>query len=303
MRKLRKMSPTDTGAIGSVSLQGSRGKDWLPGLCLSLESCVGYMFQSASDFVIQGRVGFYILELAVRFLLAACAIVFATGAEAQTLWNHNGSIVKLFANGDQRQFIYAVPDPHLPVKVGDIVFDGVKNGNQYGGTAFLRSPRCGAISYSVSGPIADDQRGVTLYGQAPVRDPKTCKVTGYRNDVLAFNFIDVNADIPTAHQEVRGGGPVAGSAAGNELQGANPTVVCLQPIFEEEERLREQINGDRNVTVWVAQAINYLHGKYCGKVMGAPVSDQTVGHLAGGACTELSGIYQGERLYWEECHE
>lgn len=114
-------------------------------------------------------------------------LVFSTSAFAQTNWNHNGSVVTLHANGANRQFSYSVPRAGLPVKSGTVLFKGTKSGNTYSGIAYIFHSKCGARHYPVSGPVSDDQKSVTLYGQAP-QVGSNCKVVDYRDDVLVFNF-------------------------------------------------------------------------------------------------------------------
>jgi len=104
-------------------------------------------------------------------------------------WSHNGSTVKLVADGASRRFVYENPRPGLVergVSAGTLLFTGVKSGNSYTGTAYVFT-RCGQKSYQVSGIVSDDQRQVTLYGKAPVPD-RTCNITKYRDDELVFTF-------------------------------------------------------------------------------------------------------------------
>ena len=108
---------------------------------------------------------------------------------AELLWDHNGSMVRLIANGAARQFVYVTPRQGLSpvgVSAGTLLFKGTKNGNSYSGTAFVFS-HCGPAPYQVSGPVSDDQRQVTLYGQAPIQDAN-CQITNYRSDTLIFTF-------------------------------------------------------------------------------------------------------------------
>src|SRR5262249_31217935 len=88
----------------------------------------------------------------------------------KSLWDHNGSVMYLVANGAQRKFFYEQPRDGLRnagVHEGTLLFEGRKQADQYVGTAYTFSAACGAHSYSVSGPVSPDQRQVTLYGMAP----------------------------------------------------------------------------------------------------------------------------------------
>ena|SRR5882672_11227366 len=51
-------------------------------------------------------------------------IFFSTAAGAASLWDHNGSVVSLEANGPARKFYYSAPRPGLPVTSGVLLFDG-----------------------------------------------------------------------------------------------------------------------------------------------------------------------------------
>ena len=55
---------------------------------------------------------------------------------AQSNWNHNSSIVTLYADGPNRQFLYSVPRLGLPVTSGTKLFAGRKDGDTYSGTAY-----------------------------------------------------------------------------------------------------------------------------------------------------------------------
>jgi hypothetical protein len=113
---------------------------------------------------------------------------------AEPLWNHNGSTVRLVASGAARKFFYDNPRQGLGsvgVAKGTLLFSGIKNGNSYSGTAYVFT-HCGAKPYQVSGPVSDDQRQVTLHGQAPVID-QDCRVASYRDDTLVFSFMGIES--------------------------------------------------------------------------------------------------------------
>ncbi len=111
-----------------------------------------------------------------------------TGGNGPTYWNHNGSTMKLVADGARRRFYYEDPRPAIRdsgVASGTLLFDGSRLGTTYSGTARIFSSRCGTVRYTVSGPIGEDERSVTLFGQAPQLGA-SCEVTGYRADTLLF---------------------------------------------------------------------------------------------------------------------
>ncbi|MBX9841908.1 MAG: hypothetical protein K2Z80_08900 [Xanthobacteraceae bacterium] len=105
-------------------------------------------------------------------------------------WDHNGSVMKLSTDGARRFFVYDVPRQSLSdfgVKKGTVLFEGVRRGKTYDGIAYIFTRACGSKHYQVSGEVAEDDRSVTLRGQAP-RVDAACNVVGYRDDVLVFTF-------------------------------------------------------------------------------------------------------------------
>lgn len=122
--------------------------------------------------------------------LAATVVAAEAAAQEATLWHHNGSIVALSANGARRQFHYRTPAADLVeagVQPKTLLFDGRRDGNKYTGTAYVFSRVCGALPYAVAGPVSPDQRGVTMYGKAPIVD-SSCSVIAHRDDVLIFSL-------------------------------------------------------------------------------------------------------------------
>jgi len=113
------------------------------------------------------------------------------GSASSPLWEHNGSLMRLVATGASRKFFYESPRQGLGevgIEKGSLLFEGTKNGDNYAGTAYVYSRRCGRIGFAVSGPVAPDQRSVTVYGQAPIR-AENCLPGGYRNETLSFTFL------------------------------------------------------------------------------------------------------------------
>jgi len=225
-----------------------------------------------------------------RWLFPIVVVMHLTSAaNAQTHWDHNGSVMSLYANGANRQFVYYSPRAGLPVSSGSTVFKGVKSGDTYSGTAYAFSSRCGAIGYSVSGTVSPDQRSVTVYGQKPSRLDRNCRATEYSPDELVFTFIDPNQSVATNDQSA---------------ESPSETEICLRPVFIEEMRLREMIDGKRSTTQWVAQALNHLKSKYCAIVTAEIEPDDSVSAGdTGGACQQYTGLYRGERVFWGACHE
>jgi hypothetical protein len=103
-------------------------------------------------------------------------------------WEHNGSILRLRAEGPRRVFVYVRPAGRVPARRDDIVFSGERSGSTYRGTAYQYSSRCGRIGYAVEGSVAPGDRQVTLRGDAPVRDDN-CQIVGSRPDELIFRHV------------------------------------------------------------------------------------------------------------------
>jgi hypothetical protein len=93
-----------------------------------------------------------------KLLMVTVAVAATTMAHAtpSSLWNHNGSLMGLVANGPYRQFVYEPPRSgmiQVGVRPGTLLFDGRKDGYQYTGTAYVFPPNCPPVGYYVSGPL------------------------------------------------------------------------------------------------------------------------------------------------------
>jgi hypothetical protein len=110
-------------------------------------------------------------------------------------WTHNGSTVYLVADGELRRFYYHKPRLAMlaiGVKPDNLVFAGRKDGNQYEGTAYTYSRRCGAFPYPASGTVEDGSTRVVVSGQVP-QLTVTCQVAGHRVESLVFEYLSLNA--------------------------------------------------------------------------------------------------------------
>ncbi|MBK9082947.1 MAG: hypothetical protein IPL88_13145 [Rhizobiales bacterium] len=130
--------------------------------------------------------------MSARAALALAAALFAGPALADSCWTHNGSLMRLGANGEKRAFAYEVPRKGLAdigVKPGDTVFWGATDGKTYSGQAKVFSTECPgeATSYAVSGPVLDGGTRVVLSGQR--RLYRACAPTGeFVADTLVFVY-------------------------------------------------------------------------------------------------------------------
>jgi hypothetical protein len=136
-----------------------------------------------------GTVGRRWQAAAVVFLAAA---TLSTTASADSCWNHNGSLMRLQAQGNQRWISYEIPRPQLRaggVQRGTLLFNGVKQGNWYRGTARVFSKFCPGtpLEYAVEGPVSSDQLQVTVRGTREIYN--RCRPTGrYTTDTLVFTY-------------------------------------------------------------------------------------------------------------------
>jgi hypothetical protein len=109
-----------------------------------------------------------------------------------TQWNHNGSVMRLVAEGPVRRIYYEVPRPFIVAsggRAGLVLFEGRRVGANYTGVAYTVRSKCGRIPYSVAGTVSADQRRIVLTGANPILDA-TCQVTGYKDDELVFELVE-----------------------------------------------------------------------------------------------------------------
>lgn len=107
-----------------------------------------------------------------------------------TLWTHNGSLMRLIAKGAGRRFVYQEPRAGLKAqgaKRGTVVFEGVRDGLSYSGTAYIFKKGCDPQGYPVTGEVTADERRITLYGQKP-KVAGNCRVLTYIDDTLVFDL-------------------------------------------------------------------------------------------------------------------
>ncbi|MDJ0613025.1 MAG: hypothetical protein QNJ29_05070 [Rhizobiaceae bacterium] len=134
------------------------------------------------------------ISSALSLAVACTAFGFSmTSASADSCWNHNGSVMRLKASGNQRWMYYENPRQVLRnagVRRGTLLFNGIKSGNWYSGTARRFSKFCpgNPLEYYVEGPVRSDQLEVTVRGTREVF--KQCQPTGrMASDELVFTYL------------------------------------------------------------------------------------------------------------------
>jgi hypothetical protein len=194
-------------------------------------------------------------ELAVAAIaLVASGAVASAQAQTQTasgeptIWDHNGSVVYLVANGQSREFHYQKPRAgmlEVGARPGSLLFSGQIDNGQYSGTAYIFSPHCGQIPFQVKGPILDNDERITLTGQAP-RLGRNCRAHDSSTSNLEFRRLKPNDGAqsqeqftPASAPRVRESKPEVPPTAGGELASA-PTA---QPPPTSQQRASVYVAG------------------------------------------------------------
>ena len=129
--------------------------------------------------------------------LCAIAIVKNANAQAQppeegrSLWDHNGSLMYLVANGSSREIYYQKPRPGM-LEAGahpdSLLFKGEINDGQISGIAYIFNAQCGQVPFHVKGPVLDNGGKIALTGQAP-RVGRNCQTNGEYTSTLEFKLL------------------------------------------------------------------------------------------------------------------
>jgi len=170
----------------------------------------------------------------MKFTLLLVFLFLSGPASAESFWTHNGSRMRLEADGDGRRMYYDVPRESLPVESGTLLFEGARDGADYSGTAYRFSSKCGPASYAVSGRVSDDEREIVLRGKAPKRDDN-CNVVGEFADRLIFKFKSAGAAEPENVVFASSEGPVDPHEASLALDVLREAFRCpIKPITRKE---------------------------------------------------------------------
>ena len=126
----------------------------------------------------------------IRIISLIMALLIGTSAVADSCWDHNGSLMRLQAQGNNRWLSYENPRQGMVnqgVQPGTLLFNGTKNGNWYSGTARVFSWGCAPLEYWVEGPVAPNQLRVTVSGDRQIY--RNCQPTGqWTRDTLVFTY-------------------------------------------------------------------------------------------------------------------
>lgn len=132
---------------------------------------------------------------ATAFSMSAVGAVTSSGnAWADSCWNHNGSVMRLKAQGNKRWFYYEEPKSLLRragVHRGTLLFNGTNRGGYYSGTTRVFSKWCNGnpLRYHAEGPVSNGSKRVTIYGTRDVYGAG-CSNTGRRkSDQLVFTYL------------------------------------------------------------------------------------------------------------------
>ena len=148
------------------------------------------------------RAGSAVAVIALVSTVALATEECCTNAQAQTrtaspeptIWDHNGSVMYLVANGSSREVYYQKPRPGMldaGARPGSLLFRGEINNGQYLGTAYIFNLQCGPIPFEVKGTILDDDKRIVLTGPAP-RVGRDCRPYGTYTSNLEFRRLDSN---------------------------------------------------------------------------------------------------------------
>jgi hypothetical protein len=143
------------------------------------------------------RVAFAILS---TLFVNTCAYAQVPDASPErTMWDHNGSVMYLIANGSSREFFYEKPRPGMleaGAETGSLLFRGEVSNGQYSGTAYVFNPKCGQVPFNVKGSILDSGERIVLTGPAP-RVGRNCQAYASYSSTLEFRLLKPVADSPS----------------------------------------------------------------------------------------------------------
>jgi hypothetical protein len=126
--------------------------------------------------------------LAVALCWTSAQTLAQTASPEPTIWDHNGSVMYLVANGSSREFYYQKPRAGMldaGARPGSLLFRGQLSDGQFSGTAYIFNSHWGSIPFQVRGSGLDNDERITLTGQAP-RVGRNCSPYGSYTSNLEF---------------------------------------------------------------------------------------------------------------------
>src|SRR4051812_25540723 len=106
----------------------------------------------------------------LRAMLSFALTIIGTSDLLASDWLHNGSVINLEANGNAVKMTYVTPRANISTAPGTLLFEGVKDGSAYRGTAYRFLSGCAPLAYPVTGSLAPDGAAIQLSGDYPKRD-------------------------------------------------------------------------------------------------------------------------------------
>lgn len=125
-----------------------------------------------------------------------------TTSPEPTIWDHNGSVMYLVANGKSREFYYQKPRAGMldaGAHPGSLLFRGEIDNGKYSGTAYIFNRHCGQIPFQVEGSILDNDERIMLTGQAP-RVARNCRADESYTSNLEFRLLKQNEGAQSQEQ-------------------------------------------------------------------------------------------------------
>ncbi len=218
--------------------------DVLPSLIVANQKALGHSFQidGSGDLVFDPRYEIKPGQTGVSDIspsVADCGGALANpsiGTENRynfsSLWCHNGSVMGLVADGEQRLFVYYKPRGGLAAFVSDDpeLFSGRTDNNDYIGEARHYSSRCGNKLFDASGPVAADFRQVSVTGRRKVFDqPGNCAFS-FADETLQFFYMTSFDGGAPSGPAVGGNMPSEDSTPAGESTPAPADPATMQPV-------------------------------------------------------------------------
>jgi hypothetical protein len=179
-----------------------------------------------------------------------------TTSPRTTIWDHNGSVMYLVANGQSREFYYQTPRAGMldaGAYPGSLLFRGEIDNGRYFGTAYIFNSHCGQIPFQVEGSSLDNDERIMLTGQVP-RVGRNCRADESYASNLEFRLLKQN-DGPQSQEQFN----VRPTPTMEESKLAVPSSASGEVLSAPAPQPSARNNGtSQSASVYVAG-----RGKYC----------------------------------------